>query len=162
MRDVGTQFSSRSFSHGGADLTYENEANTVVTYTPTTIINRGFHTRPNPNYVNHIDPEGYAEQSNASWGIASGVTPTYQTPAYLLSGSSLAQSHTAMRQPLFTAKTVAKDSDGGSLGVYSHASSPLRRSASTNFDDGHRLHVRSVSPIKRGGSPLKRTSVLGV
>jgi hypothetical protein len=41
--------------------------------------------------------------------------------------------------------------DGGSLGVYSHAASPLRKTASAN-------HLRQASERKgeREGSPLKR------
>jgi hypothetical protein len=44
--------------------------------------------------------------------------------------------------------------DGGSLGVYSHAASPLRKTASTNV-----LRQGSVGEVRRReGSPLKRMS----
>lgn len=51
-----------------------------------------------------------------------------------------------MRQPNFLDRQTG---DGGSLGVYSHANSPLRKAASTNFNEIGRERERSISPIKR-------------
>lgn len=155
LRDVGTQFSSspalRRTSSG-----YDNASNTVETYTPTVVVNRGFRTRPNPNYVKHVDPEGYIERPLPSRGISANMAPSYQTPAHLRDASSPIRPRTAIRQPQFRASVGPEAGDGGSLGVYTHANSPLRKAASTNFRE------RGTSPIKREGSPLKRVSLPGV
>ena len=155
MRDVATQYSSTSTSTD--DLpSYEDVSNSVETYTPKVIINRGFHTRPNPRYVKHVDPEGYSERSTPLPVIPNNVAHTYQTPAHLRDASSPIRPSTAIRQPQFRASVGPESNNGGSLGVYSHANSPLRKAASTNFRE------RNISPEKRGGSPLKRVSLPGL
>ena len=45
--------------------------------------------------------------------------------------------------------------------MYSHADSPLRKAASTNVAEAYRQGERGLSPAKREGSPLKRSSVPG-
>ncbi len=157
MRDVGTQYSSFGTSmHGLAR--HEADENTVDTYLPVIILQRSFQTRPNPNYIKHVDPEGYARRATSPpKGTPSSMAQPMQTPAHLRDASSPLRPRTAMRQPQFRPQT----GDGGSLGVYSHANSPLRKAASTNFVDAHRQRERSVSPVKREGSPLKRSSVPG-
>ena len=151
MRDVGTQFSL----HTPSDFSEEDEPESVDTYTPTFIINKGFHTRPNPNYVKHVDPEGHNARRRLSsqHGYSAGVASApYETPAHLRDASSPLKPQTAIRQPQFRSMGTG---DGGSLGVFSHANSPLRKAASTNF--GQR--DRSSSPVKRDSSPLKRSSL---
>lgn len=61
--------------------------------------------------------------------------------------------------PIRRPSSPQKTGDGGSLGVYTHAASPLRKAASANYlragegkDDGRK---------RREGSPLKRTSTPG-
>ena len=155
MRDVGTQYSNSSTSSREVP-SYENAVNSVETYTPTVVVNRGFRTRPNPDYVKHVDPNGYNEQSMPSRGVSTNVAPPYRTPVHLRDASSPIRPRTAFRQPQLGASVGPGMGDGGSLGVYSHANSPLRKSASTNFRD------RSMSPVKREGSPLKRISMPGL
>lgn len=173
VRDVGTQYSATGTST--VDLPeYEPETNTVETYQPTIIINRGFHTRPNSNYLNHIDPDGLDHRLSrqVSHGLSSSTTvPSIKTPAHLRDLSSPLRPRTAIRQPQFRTSVVSTDEfsrgNGGSLGVYSHANSPLRKSASTNFPVTRHEPERSTSPVKGGrerereGSPLKRSSVPG-
>ena len=148
MRDVGTQFSAPTADDVSAN---ENDYESVDTYTPTFLINRGFHTRPNPNYVKHVDPTASLNsrppisRTSSSTGVASGP---YQTPAHLRDMSSPMRPQTAIRQPQFRS---TGGGDGGSLGVFSHANSPLKKSASTNLGRRDRLE----SPAKRDGSPLK-------
>lgn len=155
MRDVGTQYNSTSTST--EDLSsYEDDSNIVETYTPKVIVNKGFHTRPNPNYVKHVDPEGYTQRPTPSHNPSSNLSHAYQTPAHLRDGSSPIRPRTAIRQPQFRASVGPGAGDGGSLGVYSHSQSPLRKSTSTNFRE------RSPSPEKRAGSPLKRVSMPGL
>ena len=155
MRDVGTQYTSSLTSTGDLPRR-EKAANTVETYTPTVIVNRGFRTHPNPNYVKHVDPDGYSQRPTPSRGASMNITPLYQTPAHLRDASSPIRPRTAFRQPQPRASVGPETGDGGSLGVYSHANSPLRKSASTNFRD------RDASPAKREGSPLKRVSMPGL
>lgn len=156
MRDVGTQFSSPEFSD---DLPRRYEdVKSVDTYTPVVIVNRGFHTRPNPNYVKHVDPEGFSQRATPSRGISTCMAPPYQTPAHQRDISSPLHPNTTIRQSQFMG---VRNGDGGSLGVYSHAQSPLRKAASTNFADTQRQLERSSNPTKRESSPLKRISVAG-
>lgn len=155
MRDVGIQHSSTILPESGLP-SYEDGSDTVQIFDPRIIINRGFHTRPNPNYVRHVDPEGYSERRSNLRGKSTSVDTSLQTPAHLRDASSPIRPRTAIRQPHFRASGAPEVGDGGSLGVYSHANSPLRKSASTNFRE------RTTSPTKIQGSPLKRVSLPGV
>ena len=152
MRDVGTQFSQKGVSDA------------IDVYTPVTIINRGFHTNPNPAYLGHIGPQAVtnrfsptAKKSNGS--VLNGSVPNLQTSAFPHDLSSPIQPRTTLQQPQFRS-AYQNSGDGGSLGVYTHAHSPLRKSASTNFAGGYREKERSISPAKREGSPLKRSSLV--
>lgn len=155
MRDVGTQFSGPGDAMHGLSQ-YEDDDGSVDVYAPTFIINRGFQTRPNPNYVKHVDPKGSTVQPTPWEGSSTGMVPPFQTPAHLRDASSPLRPQTAIRQPQFRA---SGSGDGGSLGVFSHASSPLRKSASANFVGLPGQRERSLSPQKREGSPLKRSSL---
>ena len=152
MRDVGTQYSSSGTSMR------EAEENGVDTYSPMIILQRTFQTRPNPNYLKHIDPEGHIHRATSSIKpTATSMPPPLQTPSHLRDASSPIRPRTAIRQPQF--KPPA--GDGGNLGVYSHVNSPLRKAMSTNIAEAYRNGERSLSPAKREGSPLKRSSVPG-
>lgn len=162
MRDVGIQFSG--------DHTATPEAgNKVETYTPTFIINHGFKTSPNPNYISHIDPDGVSpRRPPASTTSAPSIfqsQPLLHTPVVSRDGSPMVRTAgTHMRQPQFQ-PTSTSTGDGGNLGVYSHANSPLRKSASTAFDrrvqnNGDFFYKeRGSSPFKKPSSPLKRSSL---
>lgn len=163
MRDVGTQFSDVQLEHPKS----EDDLNRVETYTPTVIINRGFKTSPNPNYLKHVDPEGFtpARQTNTS----TPVSAMFQGPPKISrDGSPLARGsgRTTMRQPQFRS-TGTTPGDGGSLGIYSHANSPLRKSATTSFDrrlqhNGDFVYKeRGTTPLIRSSSPLKKSIVPG-
>jgi hypothetical protein len=129
VRDVGTQY------YGPASETQEEE---VDTYTPTVILKRGFHPHPNPNYAKHIDPNNIAGISSRGFSPAPSM-PTYTPSAYNsreptpFSGMT---PRTAIRQPQFRQSTSGATStgtsigDGGSLGVYSHSNSPLKKTTS--------------------------------
>lgn len=160
MRDAGTQYASSGTSM--YDLPgYEDENNAVDTYKPSIIINHGFHTQPNPNYIKHIVPEGLWHQSTPSRGVGNGMVASIHTPAHLRDASSPVQLRTAIRQPTVRASVGLVGGDGGSLGIYSHANSPLRKSASIDFRGNQHERDRSGSPVKREGSPFKRSSVPG-
>ncbi|PLB34195.1 Nur1/Mug154 family protein [Aspergillus candidus] len=154
MRDVGTQFSDTDATRSGS----ETKHNKVDTFTPTFVINRGFKTSPNPNYVSHVDPEGRSSGRPSLAGTPSGPprqTP-FHTPSHLRDASPLVRGpFSSIRQPQFR-PSPASTGDGGSLGVYSHANSPLKKSASTNFE--RRLQGTS----RRPSSPLKKSNVPGL
>lgn len=155
MRDVGTQFSSPQPFRD--ELPRRNEdAESVDTYAPVVIVNRGFHARPNPNYVKFLDEEGLTQRATPSRGVPTSLAPPYQTPIHQRDGSSPLRPKIAIRQNQFVG---VRNGDGGSLGIYSHAQSPLRKAASTNLVDTQLQLERSSSPVKRDSSPLKRTSV---
>lgn len=156
MRDVGTQFSSNR-----RHSTMENPTNAVDTYNPVIIINKGFHTKPNPNYINHIDPQASLPRATPSRDPINGSVPAFQTPIHLRDASSPVQPRTAVRYSQMRPSVGTGIGDGGNLGVYSHANSPLKKASSMNFASDHRDRERSASPIKRQSSPLKRTSVPG-
>ncbi|KAJ9669712.1 hypothetical protein H2201_000096 [Coniosporium apollinis] len=159
VRDVGTQ------SGGSSVQTAE-----VDTYTPTTFVNRGFRTNPNPAYASQYDPDGALQEQRQHRLPRMASTPSFRTPATVNgfadpASSPATQPRTAIRQPQFRPPAQSVNhvatgaSDGGSLGVYTHANSPLRKSASTNLlraDGGGGDGLK-----KREGSPLKRMSTPG-
>jgi hypothetical protein len=165
-RDVGTQFTEQASYNAARDSKY----NVVDTYTPMVIINRGFKTNPNPNYSDHTDPDGVSYRQTPARTQA--ATPSFasraqavRTPTHAQDSSSPLRPSTAIRQPNFRPSAGTGVGDGGSLGVYSHAASPLRKSASTNFDprgsysNDYAKERNSFSPEKRPQSPNKRMSV---
>ncbi len=165
-RDVGIQFTEQA----SYNTTRDEKYNIVDTYTPMMIINRGFKPNPNPNYSDHTDSDGMGHRHNATRATAStpSLKPAAQglrTPAQMRDGSSPMRLNTAIRQPNFRPTSSIGISDGGSLGVYSHAASPLRKSASSNFDlrggysNDYARERASLSPEKRPQSPNKRMSV---
>ena len=161
VRDVGIQFSGSLHSSYGHH-THNDDFDSVDTYDPFIVVNRGFKTNPNPNYVDHVDPEGRNRRpATPVRNLANGTLPSFQTPAHLRDASSPLQPRTALRNPQVRASMAPNTGDGGSLGIYSHANSPLKKSASTHFVGRTGERERSVSPVKRDFSPLKRTSVPG-
>lgn len=156
MRDVGIQSRvSRSTSRVG-------ETGEVDVYTPTTIIKRGFKTHPNPNYAKQYDPDDLASRPAGSRrnsgfldtptnGYINGSTQSYsrRSTAATDFSSPLKPHHESLRE-----RSSIKG-DGGSMGVYSHAASPLRKAASSN-------QLKPRDDLRRTlASPLKRMSTSG-
>lgn len=163
-RDVGTQFT-------GPDQEQENY---LQLYTPTVIIKREYRTNPNPNYAKHIDPE---HTTNISRQIA---TTQYTPSAY---GNREPTSFGGItprpppKQPQFrqsvggavALSTENRKSDGGSLGIYKHANSPLKK-ATSMYDmgvnrgtpkNGFGMAAREIAEQRereRSRSPAKRIS----
>ncbi|KAI5200866.1 hypothetical protein AUEXF2481DRAFT_2089 [Aureobasidium subglaciale EXF-2481] len=166
VRDVGTQTIDTATSPGGARI----RTREVDVYTPHTVINKGFKVNPNPAYVNHLtdDPRALYATSPTKNLPRSATTPllqptfgSYSTVSSFNTnaGSSFGATHEptdvfntpGKTQPLTRerlASPLKRAGDGGSLGVYSHAASPLRKSANRQL----------LRPDGRPqGSPLKRT-----
>ncbi|KAH3283081.1 hypothetical protein KXV19_004741 [Aspergillus fumigatus] len=163
MRDVGTQFSDPNTSQPGSDAKY----NKVDTFTPTRVIHRGFKTSPNPNYVSFVDPEGASPRRQTfTTPNASHNYTSLQTPSHLRDASPVVRGPVAsIRQPHFR-PTPSATGDGGSLGIFSHANSPLRRSTPANIDrrvpnPPEFLFKDRGTPMKRLSSPLKKSNVPG-
>ena len=137
MRDVGTQVSSSGGKLGRSPARSDG----VDTYMPVTIVNKGFQTNPNPNYLGHVDPDAYKAQETPNRApsrnpaASSAQTPSFYTPLPTRDFPSPLQQRTAFRkpQPQQRASVGPGTGDGGSLGVYSHAHSPLKKAASQNF-----------------------------
>lgn len=185
-RDVATQFSEAASYRPTAEQRY----NTVQIFSPVAV-RQPFKISPNPNYVRHVDPEGLLGTSGQSARPILSTprtvaTPTpnprrdWTTPTHLQASgsdwSSPIRPHSAVRQALFQNTGVPANGsggDGGSLGVYSHANSPLRKTASMSFD--YRSAAAAASAAKSTGldyrgapltpgrqpSPLKRASTPG-
>ena len=199
VRDVATQFDEGD---------NEEKHSYVEAGTPTTLIKRTFETHPNPNYVKHFDPDGVS--SGASSGHANVMSPRLftpppqaQTPAPPLSRLSDASFHhyrsSAARQslPANATPSISRTSTaaggpipagsgsgtglGGSLGVYTHHNSPLKKATSMgdmneragNFSPRNSREMAAVEQREtaermlqrtRRGSPLKeenRRSTMG-
>ncbi|KAK5740293.1 hypothetical protein LTR17_004794 [Elasticomyces elasticus] len=162
VRDVGIQTRESATSPRGV------RTREVDVYTPTTIVNRGFRTNPNTNYASQYDPDGLSTpeegpaRHNAAAPPLTTPTPSTYVNGYTQSNysrpstsggadfsSPLKPHHERLRE-----RSPVKG-DGGSMGVYSHAASPLRKAASSS-------HLRpSVNGVGRTASPLKRVSTPG-
>jgi hypothetical protein len=131
VRDVGTQYSS------GISRNEDGEGE-VDTYIPTIILKRDFRTNPNPNYIKHVDPDNVSQISQRTFSPIHSLTPSAYSsrePTPFTGMTPL----TAVRQPRFRqsssgpVSTGTATGDGGSLGIYSHSNSPLKK-ATSMFD----------------------------
>ncbi|KUJ10230.1 uncharacterized protein LY89DRAFT_596194 [Mollisia scopiformis] len=167
MRDVATQYTTSSTDAG----IEEGGDGDVTTYTPTVVLKREFRTNPNPCYAKHFDPDNKGSNQR----VTPSPAPTYTPAAYssreptpytgVTPKPPIRQPH--FRQSVATATaTGASTGDGGSLGVYSHANSPLKKATSMyDMQSGRReapknsldmagreiqeQRERSLSPAKR-------------
>lgn len=185
-RDVGIQTISKKGSRDssvGVKGSSRDLASEIVTYTPTTVIKRAFRTKPNPNYVSQYDPDGLrSTQHTPSVPRSARYTSTATEMGADADGdndmsSPIRPAYTP--NPFRTAPTMPRTGDGGSLGVYTHAASPLRKSSNLRYRDENPIKSRDTltgfadnksisgpgerrhhpSPTKREGSPLKRMSI---
>lgn len=147
-------------SAGTQCISFDTPRNTheVLVSTPTTYVNRGFNTNPNPNYASHYDPDANTPQAmRERLTNRSVTTPNLRSPSIGSAAdfsSPLRPTPGATFQPPQTDKPsqVITNGSGGNLGVYSHAQSPLRKSTSRPAGFG------ALTSAKRPTSPWKRTS----
>ncbi|KAL5428753.1 hypothetical protein PMIN04_000622 [Paraphaeosphaeria minitans] len=181
-RDVGIQAISKNRSRDssvGVRGSSDGLASQITTYTPTTIISRTFRTNPNPVYASQYDPDNLRSTTHTPSARSYSTNANYSTTSTATGAdlsSPIRPSHTpnpfrqSQAQPHFRPSMTS--GDGGSLGIFSHANSPLRKPASTNCvrdrdDRGRDSHVgqgverRTGTPARREGSPLKRVSMPG-
>ena len=147
VREVATQVSI-------GDDGIEHE--TVDVGTPATLVRRGFQTHANPNYAKHVNPDGVRPQTQAQ--SRQTMSPSTFTPvakprasegssfgAQVSRASGLRQSlpsspplRSQAASPSVFAPTSTSGLNqsqlgsglGGSLGVYSHVNSPLKKATS--------------------------------
>ncbi|KAJ4389787.1 hypothetical protein N0V93_007259 [Gnomoniopsis smithogilvyi] len=138
VRDVGTQCGD-----DGEGLDHEF----VELGTPSTLIKRPFKTNPNPNYLSHIDPDSNGRSVLTSRSRSPSVTATpinrpLQSdlfPSIKARPSPLRHSMPASgtrnvspEKSMVNASTGTGTSYGGSLGVFTHSKSPLKKAASSS------------------------------
>lgn len=138
VRDVGTQCGE---DEEGLDVEF------VELGTTSTFIKRPFKTNPNPNYLSHIDPDNNGRstptsrsQSPSVMGtpinrpLQSDLFPSIKARPSPLRHSMPASGARTMspEKSLVNASTSTGTSYGGSLGVFSHSQSPLKKAASSN------------------------------
>ncbi|ROW09815.1 hypothetical protein VMCG_02660 [Cytospora schulzeri] len=184
VRDVGIQC-------GEDDSGYDHDD--VAVGTPSTLIRRGFQTHPNQNYLKHVDPDSVGQTRSSR-----SVSPQFFTPATKPSRptdifqsihkprpSPLRRSTPAASTPvpfekstMTNAATSTGTNYGGSLGVYSHSRSPLKKAANINEggvpfsprnsrdmaaieqkDLADRMVGRSSSPVKENQRPGSSSSM---
>jgi hypothetical protein len=153
VRDVGTQFTSPSSERG-------EEKGDVDTYTPTIMIKRGFRTNPNPNYAKHLDPENLGGATRRSFS----PTPSFTPAAYSSREPTPFTGTTprpALRQPQFrqslsgAVSSGTSTGDGGSLGIYSHANSPLKKSTSMYDIQGNKRRETPRNSFDMAGREIQ-------
>lgn len=157
VRDVGTQMLSGNYSRTQSE---------VMTYTPTTYVNRGFRTNPNPTYAPHYDPDGIAKpKAQSHLTSQSMASPIFRTPntnrPMDLNTPTRPSTVTTGRQSQFRSTSTGAG-DGGSFGIYNHAHSPLKKVA-PGMINSPRSSVglegtRERSSFRRESSPLKRSN----
>lgn len=142
VRDVGTQFAAENSTEQALD----RRVNKVDVDRPRFI--REFKTSPNPNYARHVDPEGISPTIRRT--MAATTTPdTSLTPMGRYHGTNPSRDvspliRNSIRTPKFRHATTSTG-DGGSMGIYTHANSPLRKALSSKPEN-------SASPPRSGGS----------
>ncbi|KFA63958.1 hypothetical protein S40285_05716 [Stachybotrys chlorohalonatus IBT 40285] len=143
VRDVGTQMMENRPIHA-RDI--------VQVFTPTTQIRHSFQTHPNPNYIDHVDPDHQTSAQASQKRPNLFTTPSAGRYAESMP-SSVVQRSSVLRQSLPANSTPAPASPstsvatgstlnfGGSMGVHTHSKSPLKKA--TSYGD---MGVQASSP----------------
>jgi len=184
VREVGTQTPPRKSTSTPTNYADSGTTTTEVdTYAPHIVINRGFRVNPNPAYAPQYDPDNLLKRNPPSRPL---TTPNLRTAAAQNPFTSPASANPAtdFSSPLHGLGNNANQirpfpslspdrrgtthGDGGSLGVYSHAASPLRKAASANYlrqasaaQQSQERGEQHGGRVQREGSPLKRMSMPG-
>ncbi|KAF7192544.1 hypothetical protein HII31_06135 [Pseudocercospora fuligena] len=162
VRDVGVQTRGTTTPRG-------SKIREVDVYTPTTIVKRAFSTNPNPNYAIQYDPQNLSASRPSSRresgqiaalesfdtppnAYANAQTQSYSRPSTGVASAADFSSPLKPHHERLRERSPVKG-DGGSLGVYSHAASPLRKAVSTNQLRAGRENGRISSPLKRMSTP---------
>ena len=168
VRDVGTQAPHLRpvWDEGQGEWTAIPEVVSGKAY----VSPRGFRIMPSAAYAKQ-QYDGPAVEPTSRYKTPDMLSPPPHAPSWAGSGDASSPIRSPTRpfqQPKRggysnaatatgpAAAASAPTGDGGSLGVYTHAASPLRKAASANL---LRHHAASANDgRRREGSPLKRTS----
>jgi hypothetical protein len=153
VRDVGTQMSTDDPTDTG---------DFVEIGTPMTVIKKEFHTSPNP-YLPRTKVED--AQGHQTAPLPRAVTPTgferWPEPSNKLRHSPLRQSLPAGSKPIPTpisGKPSTGVSFGGSMGLFTHANSPLKKATSlSDINSGFfsPRNSREMAAMEQQNSPKK-------
>jgi len=181
VREVATQTPPRKHAAGSPQYADSGTTTEVDVYSPHTVINRGFHVNPNPAYASQYDPDHVMKPdirpSLSSRQLTTPnlrastlnpfTSPASANPATDFSSPLRGQFNQIPPFPSLSPERRPLQADGGSLGVYSHVASPLRKAASANYlrqggiAAGKEHEAPAINRLKREGSPLKRMSTPG-
>ena len=181
VREVATQTPPRKQAAASPKYADSSTTTEVDVYTPHTVINRGFHVNPNPAYASQYDPDHVTKPESRPPPSRPLTTPNLRAstlnpftspasanPATDFSSPLRAQSNQIRPFPSLSPERRPLQPDGGSLGVYTHAASPLRKAASSNYlrqggtgAAGKEYEASAINRVKKEGSPLKRMSTPG-
>lgn len=177
VRDVGIQTRESARSARGA------RTREVDVYTPTTIVNRGFHVNPNPNYSAQYDPDSLSASTPTTTTVANSLhqqsahhltRQILQTPT--TSASTPYSRSTAATNPITNMTTTAptdhyssplkphherprdRPRDGGYLGVYSHAASPLKPQPPSSARPYSRAETSTGTNTRLTDSAVRRST----
>ncbi|KXL44371.1 hypothetical protein M433DRAFT_58580 [Acidomyces richmondensis BFW] len=134
----------------------------VDIYTPTTIVNRGFRTSPNPYVAQESTVTKrsiYPQPSSSGTPLVNGDLKYFSQsrPSTTISTGTSAADFSSPLKPhheRLRERSPVKG-DGGSMGFYSNSASPLKKAASTS-------HLRkSLGVDGRKANPLQRMSTPG-
>jgi len=137
VREVATQVSM------GDEGPQQEE---VQVGTPTTIIRRGFQTHPNQNYAKYYDPD-YSGQPKARNVMNPSLFTPATKPRYTDSFTSGRLQSPASRQSLPPSSTPSY-----STGVAAQPGNPSSVAGSTNFGGSMGVYTHSLSPLKKATS----------
>lgn len=113
--------------------------------TPTTIIRRSFQTHPNQNYAKHYDPD-YNGQPRVGKGMSPSLFTPGTKPKYTDSYTSGRYQSPAVRQSLPPTSTPPYS------GVAAHQGNSSSNGGNTNFGGSMGVYTHSLSPLKKATS----------
>lgn len=166
MRNASTQYAEAMSFRPSTDEKF----NTVETFTPDFIRRQTFKVNPNPKYVQHVDPDGTLQADDLLSPRAISRTPLgglslkpavntpfrdLHTPSRTNFSTPSRPQSTTFRQSTY--RTPGTTGDGGSLGAYTHANSPVKKGLTPVYQRLPELKS-SIAQTPARGSPLKNQS----
>lgn len=154
VRDVATQTRESTTTPRGT------KTREVDVYTPTTIVNRGFRTNPNPNYANQYDPDNLASQPDSRRTSSFGLQRSTTTPSLATPSNAHAQTNGYSQSSAYSRSSAVGPDYSSPLKPHHERlsnASPLRKAASSSHLTSRTNGVQD----RRAGSPLKRMSTPG-
>jgi hypothetical protein len=115
--------------------------------TPTTIIRRGFQTHPNQNYAKHYDPD-YSTQPK----VRNVMNPSLFTPATKPRYTDSFTSGRSLQSPAIRQSLPLSSTPSYSSGITGQQANPGSSSGNTTFGGSMGVYTHSLSPLKKATS----------